>query len=119
MDMYTMLYLKWKTSKDLLYRTGNLLSVMWQPGWEGSFGEECMHVCSVISVVSDFLRPHGLQPTRLLCPWDFPSKNTGMGCHFLLQGTSPTQGSNPSFLHWQADSLPLSQGENGYTYMCS
>ena len=29
--------------------------------------------------------PHGLQPTRLLCPWDFPGKNTGVGCHFLLQ----------------------------------
>ena len=32
------------------------------------------------------LRPHGLQPTRLLCPWDFPGKNTGVGWHFLLQG---------------------------------
>ena len=29
------------------------------------------------------LQPHGLQPVRLLCPWDFPSKNAGMGCHFL------------------------------------
>ena len=33
----------------------------------------------------DSLRPHGLQPTRLLCPWDFPGKDTGVGCHFLLQ----------------------------------
>ena len=39
------------------------------------------------SVVSDFVRPHGLQPTRLLRPWDFPSKSTGVGCHFLLQVT--------------------------------
>ena len=31
------------------------------------------------------LRPHGRQPTRLLCPWDSPGKNTGVGCHFLLQ----------------------------------
>ena len=38
------------------------------------------------SVVSDSSRPHGLQPTRLLCPWDFPGKSTGVGCHFLLQG---------------------------------
>ena len=30
------------------------------------------------------LRPHGLQPTRLLCPWDFPGKSTGVGCHCLL-----------------------------------
>ena len=31
------------------------------------------------------LRPHRRQPTRLLCPWDSPGKNTGVGCHFLLQ----------------------------------
>ena len=36
------------------------------------------------SVVSDSSRPHGLQPTRLLHPWDFPGKNTGVGCHCLL-----------------------------------
>ena len=51
------------------------------------------------SVVSDSLWPHGLQPTRLLCPWDFPRKNTGVGCHFLLQGIFLTQGSNPGLLH--------------------
>ena len=37
------------------------------------------------SVVSDSLRHHGLQPTRLLHPWDFPGKSTGVGCHCLLQ----------------------------------
>ena len=36
------------------------------------------------SVVSDSLQPHGLQPTRLLRPWDFPGKSTGVGCHCLL-----------------------------------
>ena len=36
------------------------------------------------SVVSDSERPHRLQPTRLLCPWDFPGKSTGVGCHCLL-----------------------------------
>ena len=40
--------------------------------------------CQVASVVSDSVRPHGLQPTRFLCPWDSPGKNTGVGCHFLL-----------------------------------
>ena len=50
----------------------------------------------------------GLQPTRLICPWDSPGKNTGLGCHALLQGFFPTQGSNPHLLHWQVDSLPLS-----------
>ena len=37
------------------------------------------------SVVPDSLRPHGLQPTRLLCLWDFPGKSTGVGCHCLLR----------------------------------
>ena len=37
------------------------------------------------SVLSDSSRPHGLQPTRLLRPWDFPGKSTGVGCHCLLQ----------------------------------
>ena len=53
---------------------------------------------------------HGLQTARLLCLWDSPGKNAGVGCHFLLQGIFPTQGLSPSFLcllHWQADSLPL------------
>jgi len=36
------------------------------------------------SVMSDSSQPHGLQPTRLLCPWDFPGKSTGVGCHRLL-----------------------------------
>ena len=47
------------------------------------------------SVVSNPLRPHGLQHARLLCPWDFPGKNTGMGCYLLLRGIFLTQGSNP------------------------
>ena len=34
--------------------------------------------------MSDYVWPHGRQPTRLLCPWDSPGKNTGVGCHFLL-----------------------------------
>ena len=51
------------------------------------------------SVMLDSLWPHGLQPTRLLCPWDSPCKNAGVGCHFLLQGIFLTQGSNPGLLH--------------------
>ena len=48
---------------------------------------------------------HGLQPTRLLIPWDFPGKNIGMGCHFLLQGIFPVQGCNLGSPAFQADSL--------------
>ena len=50
-------------------------------------------------VVSNSLLPHGLQTGRLLCPWDSAGKNTGVGCHFLLQGIYPTQGSNLGLLH--------------------
>ena len=46
-------------------------------------------------VMSDSLLPQELQPSRLLCPWDCPGKNTGVGCYFLLQRIFPTQGSNP------------------------
>ena len=60
------------------------------------------------SVISDALQPHGLQPPRLLRTWDFPGKSTGVGCHFLLQGTFPTQGSNPGLLHCRQTLYPLS-----------
>ena len=69
----------------------------------------CVCVLSC-SVVSKSMQPHGLQPARLLCPWNFPGKNTGVDCHFLLQGIFLTQGSNPCLLcllYWQADSLLL------------
>ena len=63
------------------------------------------------SVMSNSLQPHRLQPASLLCPWDFPDKTTGVGCHFLLQGIFPTHGSKLRLLcllHQQVDSLPLS-----------
>ena len=47
------------------------------------------HVCSVASVTSDSLQLYGLQPTSLLCPWDSPGKNTGMGRRAFLQLLSP------------------------------
>ena len=65
--------------------------------------------CGLVSkFCPTFLQSHRLQPTRFLCPWDFPDKNTGMGCHFLLQGIFLIQGLNSPLLHWQVDSLPLS-----------
>ena len=51
------------------------------------------------SVMSDSMQLHGLEPARLLCPWDSPGKNTGVGCHALLQGIFPTQGWKPGLLH--------------------
>ena len=61
------------------------------------------------SVMSDsFATPWTVAHQAPLCPWDSPGKNTGVGCHFLLQGIFPTQGLHLHLLHWQADSLPLS-----------
>ena len=60
--------------------------ILWFPGipqtnlqWVRQF----MRICTL--VVSDSLWPRGLQPARLLCPWDSPGKSTGVGCHFLVQ----------------------------------
>ena len=60
------------------------------------------------SVLSNSLWPHELYPARLLCAWNFPGKNTGVGCHYLFQGIFPTQGLNSRLLyllHWQVGSL--------------
>ena len=51
------------------------------------------------SVVSDSLQPPWTVAYRLLHPWDFPGKSTGVDCHFLLQGIFPTQGLNPTLPH--------------------
>ena len=60
--------------------------------------------CLVTKLCPTLLRPYGLQPARLLCPWYYPGKDTGVGCHSLLQWIFPTQGSNWHLLHWQAGS---------------
>ena len=58
-----------------------------------------LSIVVVCSIMSNSLKPHGLEPARLLCPWDSPGKNTGVGCHALLQGIFPTQESNQGLLH--------------------
>ena len=85
---------------------------VWLPVWElGSSPLQLLrawvrlmslHLCPT-------LWPHGLELSRLLCPWDSPGKNTGVGCHALLQEILPTQGPKQCLLclpHWQAGSLP-------------
>ena len=62
-------------------------------------------------VTSDSLRSHGLYQTGLLCLWSSPGKNTGVGCHSLLQGIFLTQGSNPSLPHCRQILYHLSQGK--------
>ena len=71
----------------------------------------CLCLWSVSQSCLIFLWLHGLKPDRLLCPWKFPEKNTGVGCHFLLQRIFPTQGSNlhlPCLLHFRWILYPLS-----------
>ena len=66
------------------------------------------------SVMSSSLWPHGLQPTRLLYPWDFLGKNIWVGSHSLLQGIFPTQILNLCLLHFGQNLYPLShQGSPG------
>ena len=57
--------------------------------------------CLVASVVSKSAWPYGLQPARLLCPLDSLSKNSGVGCHFLLRGSSPPRDQiRTSYISW-------------------
>ena len=67
--------------------------------------------CSFTKLCPALLWSHGLLPARLLCLWDLPGKNSGVGFHCLLQEIFSTQGLNPHLLPWQVDSLPLSTRE--------
>ena len=78
-----------RTLKNLLQYRSSKASVL-------CFKKSLMYQLCLLSLT---LQPHGLQPTRLLCPWDSPGKNTGVGCHFLLWGIFPAQISNPHLLH--------------------
>ena len=80
----------------LLQYDGKSTTFLWSPSPQPT-QEKCASVCH--SVVSDSLRPHGLQPIRLSCPWDSPGKNIGVDSHSLLQGIFPTQGLNTGLLH--------------------
>ena len=54
-----------------------------------------MKVKVLVTQSCQTLQPHGLWATRLLCPWNSPGKNTGVGSHSLCQGIFPIQGWNP------------------------
>ena len=120
MDVYTLLYFKQITSKDLLRAQGTLLNVLWLPGWEGSLRENGSRYmygratvlstwnyhkivnrlgkCYLLSCVLLFATPW-LQSSSLFCPCSSPGQNTGVGRHSLLQGIFPTQGLSPGLLH--------------------
>ena len=67
----------------------------------------------LVIVTFDSLRPHGLQPSRILCPWNSPSKNTGVGCHSFHQGIFLTQIWNLGILYCKQILYHLSHQEGG------
>ena len=71
------------------------------------------------SVVSDPQRPHGLQPTRLLRPWDFPGKSTGVGCHCLLRKVTYLSTITNTFLWQTCFHIPLPLGLRGNSFLTS
>ena len=82
-----------------------LLSELWvlghrvHPCWASVFPSTCVCAKSLQSCPTP-CDPMDCGPPRLLCPWDSPSKNIGVGCHALLQGVLPTQGSNLCLLQF-------------------
>ena len=95
----------------------NYLSFIWNWNWTGHrvfyrtiLAPPPESESVSLSVWSDSLQACGLQHARLLCPWNSPGKNTGVGSHSLLQEIFLTQGLNlslPRLLHWQAAALLL------------
>ena len=79
-----------RVNGDKLKVLRGCVDTSWAQGWLK---------CKCKSVVSNSLRPHRLQPTGFLRPRKSPGKNTGVGCHALLQGTFTTQGQNPGLPH--------------------
>ena len=69
----------------------------------------CFLVSSCVRLLAT---PWAEEPGGLLCPRNFPGKNTAVGCHFLLQGNLPDPGTESSLKHWQVGSWPLSHQES-------
>ena len=68
-----------------VFSSKSVLCIRWPRYWSCSFSSPLCCCRWVDSVVSNSVRPHRRQPTGLPCPWDSPGKNSGVGCHFLLQ----------------------------------
>ena len=79
-----------------------------------SVAQSCPTLCDPMDCSPPWGGLHPSMDPRLPHPGDSPGKNTGVGCHFLLQGIFLTQGSNPCLLHWQADSLPRRHPVSSY-----
>ena len=101
-----------------IYTMEKIITIIYFRGIYNMVSLKCLHsiqhrVCT--QSCPTLCDPHILQPTRLLCPWIFPGKNTEVSC--LPQGICPTQRLNMyliGLLHWQVDSLPLSHLRSPY-----
>ena len=84
-------HIEWVTNEVLLHSTGSCIQHS-GINYNGKYYEKeyiNTHICVCElnrSIMSDSLQSHGLQPARLLCPWDFLGKTTGVGCLFFLKG---------------------------------
>ena len=81
-------------------------------------GARWLSILSIVKSLSRvrlFVTPWAVACTRVLRPWDFLGKSTGVGCHFLLQGIFPTQGWNPDLLHCRQTLYHLSHQGNYLT----
>ena len=76
----------------------------------------CVCVCVCVCVCNGWFS-HSVMSAKDLCPWDFPDKNTRVGCHSLLQGIFLTQVIKPMSPALQVDFLPLSHQGNPYIYI--
>ena len=74
-----------KTAGFCLFPLVSLVCFLFVRDYCSLFSNICCCCCKVASVVSNSVQPHRRQPTRLPRTWDSPGKNTGVGCHFLLQ----------------------------------
>ena len=75
-----------------------------------------VYVCSVAELCLTLCNP--MEPAKLLCPWDFSGKKTGVGCHFLLQQIFSTQGSDPYLLPCRWILYHISHSGSPYVCMC-
>ena len=132
-NRYTLLYIKQISNKDILYSIRNYIQYLVinyngtefekEKSWIIFCTPETLYYKSTMKVLVTQLCPtlcnpiDCTQPSRLLCPWDSPGKNTEVGSHSFLQGIFMTQGSNPDLLHCRQILYHLShQGSPSKTF---
>ena len=106
-------------NKDLLYTIGNYSQCLLTT-YNGQESKKniYMKVKVLAAQVCSSLPPHGQESARLLCPWNFPGKNPGVGCRSLLQGVFSAQGLDPCLPHCRQVLYHLShQGSHIYIYI--